>query len=359
MGVTRVAVVGAGISGLAAAWEVKRGGAEAVVLERERHAGGVIVTERRDGFIVEGGPDGFLAAEPELQQLAAELDITDRLVDQIARGSFVWTGAHLDPLPEGRAAALLGITAIAQEEIQKGFRSFATGMADITDALAARLGSAVQYAHGVTTIEPSRNGYRIAITGGPAAEFDGVIIAAPAWEAARLLAPLGIPLARELDNVVYHPSLTVSLAYRQEHVPATLEGTGFVTGPEAGGAVRACTFASQKYPGRAPAGSRLLRAFLTPADGDATALAHAELTPILGISGTPLWARAFSWARGLPRYEPGHGQQVAELRRELTRLPPLAIAGAGVDGAGVSACVRSGRDAARTVLGRIGTMQHA
>jgi len=350
VGVTRIAVVGAGISGLAAAWEVKRGSAEAVVLESERHAGGVIVTERRDGFIVEGGPDGFLAAEPELQQLAAELGITDRLVDQIARGSFVWTGRHLDRLPEGRAAALLGITDIAQEEIQKGFRSFATGMADITDALAARLGSAVQYAHGVATIEPSRNGYRIAITGGPAAEFDGVILATPAWEAARLLAPLGIP-SRELDNVVYHPSLTVSLAYRQEHVPATLEGTGFVTDPEAGGAVRACTFASQKYPGRAPAGSRLLRAFLTPADDDAAALAHAELAPILGISGTPLWARAFSWARGLPRYAPGHAQSVAELRRELTRLPPVAIAGAGVDGAGVSACVRSGREAARTVLG--------
>jgi oxygen-dependent protoporphyrinogen oxidase len=100
----------------------------------------------------------------------------------------------------------------------------------------------------------------------------------------------------------------------------------------------------------------LLRAFLTPADGDAGALAHQELSRIIGISGAPTWSRAFSWVRGLPRYAPDHAQHVAELRRELSRLPPVAIAGAAVDGAGVSACVRSGREAARTVLARTGAV---
>jgi oxygen-dependent protoporphyrinogen oxidase len=87
-------------------------------------------------------------------------------------------------------------------------------------------------------------------------------------------------------------------------------------------------------------------------------MAHAQLTQILGLSGPPLWARVFSWVKGLPRYTPGHLEQMTELRRHLSTLPPVAIAGAGVDGAGVSACVRSGRDAARIVLGRLGTMQH-
>lgn len=351
---TRIAVVGGGISGLAAAWELKKGGAEAVVLESERQAGGVIVTERREGFVVEAGPDGFLAAEPELQQLAAEIGIADRLVDQLARGSFLWTGRRLEPLPEGRAAALLGITGMVQEEIHKGFRSFASGMADIIEALAARLGPAVQYATGVASVAATGNGYRIALTSGSVLTVAGVILAVPAWVAGRLLAGLGAPLAHALDEVDYHPSLTVSLAYRREHVSGTLEGTGFVAGPESQGRVRACTFASQKYPGRAPPGSVLLRAFLTPGAGDAAGLAHAQLAQILGLSGAPLWTRAFSWVKGLPRYKPGHAEQLADLRRQLTRLPPVAIAGAGVDGAGVSACVRSGREAARTVLARIG-----
>lgn len=356
---TRIVVVGAGLTGLAAAWELTRGGADVVVLEGENRAGGVIVTERRDGFVIEGGPDGFLASEPELRQLSAELGITGRLVDQIARGSFVWTGRRLDPLPEGQAATLLGITGVAHEQIHKGFRSFTTGMADITDTLAARLGPAVQYGDGVASIGSSRNGFRVVRNGGSVLETEGLILATPAWVAARLLTGLGVTGARTLDDVVYHPSVTVSLAYRDEQASAVLEGTGFVTEPGVGSAVRACTYASRKYPGRAPAGSLLLRAFLTPGDGDAGAVAHQELSPILGLSGPPVWSRAFSWVRGLPRYATDHAQHLAELRRGLSRLPPVAIAGAGVDGAGVSACVRSGREAARVVLGRIGTVQHA
>src|SRR5881396_805531 len=70
-----------------AAWDLQRAGVAGALLERGRRAGGVIVTERRDGFVVEGGPDGFLAAEPDLPALARELGIADRLVDQLARGA--------------------------------------------------------------------------------------------------------------------------------------------------------------------------------------------------------------------------------------------------------------------------------
>jgi len=75
---------------------------------------------------------------------------------------------------------------------------------------------------------------------------------------------------------------------------------------------------------------------------------------VLSLTGEPLWSRTFFWSRGIPRYPHGHAARVADVRRRLERLPPLAIAGAGVDGTGVSACVRSGREAARVVLGRLG-----
>src|SRR5437879_476775 len=126
--VTTVAIVGAGIAGLAAAWELQRAGVAVTLLESERRAGGMIVTERRDGFIVEGGPDGFLAAEPDLPALARELGIADRLVDQLARGAAVWTGNRFEPLAEGSAAALLGIQ-VREEDLGAGFRSFEIGRA--------------------------------------------------------------------------------------------------------------------------------------------------------------------------------------------------------------------------------------
>src|SRR5689334_25055193 len=100
----------------------------------------MIVTERRNGFVVEGGPDGFLAAEPDIQDLAREVGIGDHLVDQAIKGSRFWTGRHLEALPEGRAAVLLGIQwrlsggALYAAPLQGGFRSFALGMAQICEA---------------------------------------------------------------------------------------------------------------------------------------------------------------------------------------------------------------------------------
>jgi oxygen-dependent protoporphyrinogen oxidase len=353
-----VAVVGSGLAGLCAAWEVEQAGAEVVVLDAGRQPGGMIVTERRDGFIVEGGPDGFLAAEPDIQQLARELGIGDRLVDQMARGSTLWTGGgrRLETLPEGRAAELLGIQGVADEGLSRGFRSFTAGMAEVVEALVACLATRLRTTQGVTAIAQAARGWRLSFTGGSALEAEAVILAVPAWVAARLLAGLGVSPARALDTVLYAPSITVSLAYRADQVPGTLEGAGFVTAPDSGGAVRACTYAWRKYPKRAPEGFALLRAFVGSVDGDPASIAHAELAAIVGIEGDPLWTRAFHWPRGLPRYPRGHAERVAAVRERLARVAPLAIAGAGFDGAGVSACVKSGREAARTVMRRLGVV---
>jgi oxygen-dependent protoporphyrinogen oxidase len=190
----------------------------------------------------------------------------------------------------------------------------------------------------------------VALTGGSPLEVDGLILALPAYAAGPWLEQVGVAGARALADAAYAPSITVSLAYRADQIGRSLEGAGFVGGT----LLRACTYASSKFAGRAPDGHVLLRAFVAPADGDPDQLAHAELSTILRIRGAPLWSRAFHWTRGLPRYPEHHAAHLAELRASLARVAPLAACGAGYDGAGVSACVRSGRDAARLVLGRLG-----
>src|SRR5581483_6091154 len=147
-----------------------------------------------------------------------------------ARGTALWTGRGLEPLAEGRAAELLGIEPHAESELARGFRSFAGGMAEIVEALLAELGPAVRTGQGVSGMALCARGWRLSVTGGSAHE------------------------------VVYAPSITVSLAYRADQITAGLDGTGFVAAPDAGGAVRACSYASRKYPGRAPPGHVLLRA---------------------------------------------------------------------------------------------------
>lgn len=352
----KVVVVGAGIAGLAAAWELLRTGEHAVtMLESERRSGGVVVTERVDDFVVEGGPDGFLAGETELPALAVELGIGDRVVDQQVRGTALWNGKKLAPVEEGRAAALLGIEA-KSAEVAAGFRSFAAGMSEPVVELTRRLGGELLLAQGVAGLTGRGDGWQITVTGGSAHEADAVVLALPAYAAAPLLEAAGVPHARELAEVVYAPSVTVSLAYKTAQLGRPLEGAGFVVDPGTVDAqhaaplqLRACTFSSAKYPHRAPKGHVLLRAFLSPGNADPGQAAHAQLAAILRLRGEPLWHRSFHWARGLPRYHATHREHLADLRHRLQHLPPIAIAGAGYDGAGVSACVRSGREAARLI----------
>lgn len=346
-----VVVIGAGLAGLSAAHELRRAGVAVVVLDAARRPGGVVVTEMpSQGWVVEGGPDGFLGSEPEIPALAAELGIADRIVTQAAAGSLVWDGHTLAPIAAGAAAGLLAIDA-RDLDLSVGFRSFAAGMAELVAALAAPV---ERHAAGVTAVTPTARGFRLSGTGGMSFECRGAVLAIPAYAATGVLAALDAEARGTLAAIHYHPSVNVSLAYRREQVGHALAASGFAARPEAPGVVRACTFASSKFPGRAPPGHVLLRAFVAAVEeDDPGAAAHAALAPVLAIAGEPLWTRMFQWPRGIPRYGAGHDERVALARRRLERFGPLVLAGAGYDGAGVSACVRSGRAAGRALLARL------
>jgi oxygen-dependent protoporphyrinogen oxidase len=205
----------------------------------------------------------------------------------------------------------------------------------------------------VTSLERSPRGIRLHTQAGTTLDCSGVILAVPAYAAATLVASLSSAAAPVLAAIPYHPSTNVSIAFRREQITHALDASGFATAPAVTGPVRACTFASSKFPGRAPDGYALLRAFVTTSSRDAATVALATLAPILGIRGAPLWSRTFSWSQGIPRYGVAHRDDVAAVRQALARSAPLALAGAGYDGAGVSACVRSGRNAARELLARV------
>jgi len=105
-----VAVVGGGIAGLSAAWELT-GGADGqrpdaprvVVLESAERLGGKLRTESLGGLTVDVGPDGFLGRRPEAVTLCRQIGLDDDLVPIAASGAAVWTGHQLCPLPAGLA----------------------------------------------------------------------------------------------------------------------------------------------------------------------------------------------------------------------------------------------------------------
>src|SRR5271155_413290 len=78
----RVVIVGAGISGLALAYRLRQAAPNVTVtvLEERARPGGAIWTERRDGFQVECGPNGFLDTKPATLQLCRDLGLGGRLI---------------------------------------------------------------------------------------------------------------------------------------------------------------------------------------------------------------------------------------------------------------------------------------
>jgi oxygen-dependent protoporphyrinogen oxidase len=104
-----VAIVGGGITGLAAAHRLKEEAARMgialriTLLEAASRLGGKIVTHHADGFTLEGGPDCFLTRKPWALNLCREIGLQDELIgtNEGRRRVFVLNRGRLYPLPEG------------------------------------------------------------------------------------------------------------------------------------------------------------------------------------------------------------------------------------------------------------------
>lgn len=107
----RVVVIGGGLSGLAVAHRLRelakdaRRPLEVVVLEAKDRLGGVIWTDHRDGFTLEGGPDSFITNKPWALDLCRRLNLDDQIIetDPSHRRSFVIHKGRPTPVPEGFA----------------------------------------------------------------------------------------------------------------------------------------------------------------------------------------------------------------------------------------------------------------
>ena len=101
-----VAVIGAGITGLTAAYELVRRGKSVAVFEASARAGGLIRTERDHGFTIEAGPDSLLLSKPAGLELVGELGLDGEVLRVRTPGAFVLRGRRLYRLP---SPSLLGL----------------------------------------------------------------------------------------------------------------------------------------------------------------------------------------------------------------------------------------------------------
>jgi oxygen-dependent protoporphyrinogen oxidase len=320
------------------------------------------------------------AAEPDVPAAAGDEDESiasfvsrrfgreayDALVEPLMTGIYGGDGEQLSlraTFPQLRVlelehgSLLRGLSAPAPGE-RPPFVSLRTGMGSLVTRLVSRF-ARTELILGRAAARVSRGAthFEVELDDGETIAADGVVVATPAFVSAELLAELDDDLAAAHAAIPYASSVVVTLAFsRADVVP--LDGYGYVVPRIEGTDVLASTWTSQKWDGRAPDGTVLIRVYLgrfggrdvtLDADDDLAALALDELAR-LNVTATPTFTRVERWPRGMPQYVLGHPERLARIDASLMEQPGLAVAGAAYRGVGIPDCIRSGEVAAGAVV---------
>lgn len=241
------------------------------------------------------------------------------------------------------------------------FMTLIGGLQELVDRLTIQLDSIVVRtrcaAEAITT--GADLPYTVRLSSGEQLPAHAVVVATPAYAAARLLRAANLAAASLADAVPYASTAVVALGFRREDVGHPLAGHGFVVPPAERRSVTGCTWVSSKWAHRAPADHVLLRCYTGTAtdqralDLDEAALVRQvvdELTPLLSLARSPVLTRVYRWHRAMPQYVVGHLDRLAALDRALQQTPGIVLAGAGYRGVGIPDCIRQGIEAAQGIL---------
>jgi oxygen-dependent protoporphyrinogen oxidase len=242
-------------------------------------------------------------------------------------------------------------------------------MGTLVDALAARLEACIRYGAELVSLARNNGGvsddaraWTVAVADGAAFEADAVVCAAPAYAAATLIRPYNEKLASLLAGINYASAATVNMAFHAADFPQIPRGFGFVVPAAEHRKIIAGSFSSLKFAGRAPEGMILARVFLGGAlqsemmslgDDAMLAAAREEFAALLGVTAEPVFAYVQRWAVSMPQFAVGHLEKVAEIEREAAGEPGFALAGAFLRGVGIPDCIRSGEEAAESVIAHL------
>ena len=461
------------MSGLAAAHRlIERGREEkrsldVLLLEARNSLGGSIETQRRDGFLLEGGPDAFITQKPWAIALCRRLGIADAVIqtNEKHRRAFIVRKGRLHPIPEGfmmlaptrmwpfafsrlfswpgklrmamdvflprgpqlpdeslgdfvrRRLGREALERIAQPmvsgiyasdpdrlslratmprflDLETKYRSlilgmratqkamgpgasgdsgarysiFVTmreGMASLVEAVAGRLpAGAIRTGCAVDSLTPRAGtvGWILRTLDGERLDADGVVLAAPAFALADMLDQAAPDVAAALRQVEYASTLTVNLAFDRADIAHPLDAFGLVVPAAERMAMIGATFTHVKFPGRAPEGKALVRAFVGGAlnpwafemdDAEVVRRVLSELRPLIGMRGEPLFTTIHRWPSAMAQFPVGHLDRVARIDKLLAAYPPIAIAGNAFAGGGVPDCIHRGEQAAERLLARV------
>jgi oxygen-dependent protoporphyrinogen oxidase len=238
------------------------------------------------------------------------------------------------------------------------FRTLRRGVGALIDALARRLEATpgvtlATHTHALS-VRRDPAGFRVDLADRDPLTASRVVMALPTSRAAETLRDGFGDVAWHLDGLEATTSAGMYLAFDAQRAPIP-RTIGMLMPRSPAWTIRGVSVASHKFPGRAPEGCHLLRAFIGgeghTADvdlDDDTLRARVlhDLHRMTGLRAQPLWTHTRRYRRQTPQYRVGHLNQVAILRR---RLPPnLHLIGNAYSGVGIPACIQMAHDLAQS-----------
>jgi protoporphyrinogen oxidase len=300
-------IIGGGLTGLAAAYELEQQHTPYTLIEVKNRLGGSIVTERRDGFVLDGGPMAIPGAGnwPLLEELGLA-DATYSLGDQ--------PGGH--------------------------YFAFKAGTQALVDALSKRLTGTVMRRMAVSSLGEIEGQYAICLENGLMLTAHALIVAAPARYAERMFRTLQPEISERLFNYTYDTITRVSLGYRCDEMKYP---------PELPWDMAIASFHWTDHPSRVPSDHLLLQLGIRIPRERATpeALLHTLQTELNWP--TPVVTRVDTWPEADPLtcLMPGHEANMDAIEHLLP--DGVALVGSDYRAQNLEERVMQGREAARKV----------
>jgi oxygen-dependent protoporphyrinogen oxidase len=391
---TRVAVIGGGISGLSAAYRLKRNGNEVVLFEAGKWVGGKIGTMYSEGFELDLGPV-TISETPTLNALVSELGLEiipasnatstryiyskgklHRVGPNIVTSSLLSLGGKLSmlkaPFTKGAQpletvstyarrrfgeeayqrmfnpmmngiyagnAELLSATAVFKKQGPRKIVSIKGGMRQLTDALSQRLGNSLKKSTPVNEISKTPEGIRVCHSTASDV-FDKVHFATPAFVTASLIRKTNSKLAAELDSIRY---CNVSQIYC-EVIPGErkFDGFGFLIPSEERLSLLGAICVSNIFPEKAPDGKMLFVLFCggdRPYDfSPSVENAVSEFNKIIRPAIMKV-LHVEEWKNAIPQFYVGHEKIVDQVSQFERANPEMCFTGNYINGVAVGNCV--------------------
>ncbi len=222
------------------------------------------------------------------------------------------------------------------------FKTLKRGMGSLVDALRPHVAEVVQ--GDAEAVEAGRvrvNGEWI--------EAREIILACPAYEAARLIETLEPSSAGLLNQVGYTTSVTMAFGFRRAEFQHPLKGFGFLIPRKERQTLVACTWVGTKFDHRVPDSHALLRCFLT-SDASPDAVL-AELKGIMGFTADPIFVRTSRWPRSMAQYTVGHTFRMNEIDERMKAHASVHLIGNAYQGIGIPDCIRLAHQTVARITG--------